>query len=65
MASHHHVYDPESVRAILAMHEPESAAKPGSLPPTQLGRWPEAGVPAVESEAYGWLTDGVRGGAAE
>jgi hypothetical protein len=64
-ASRHHVYDVESVRAILAMDDGATTATPAALPPTHLGRWPEVPVRAVQSGEYAWLTDGATGGEAE
>ncbi len=64
-ASRHHVYDVESVRAILAMDKPTRTVTPAALPPGHLERWPEAHVRAVESTAYAWLNDGTAGGATE
>ena len=62
VASRHHAYDIESVRAILAM-DGEAPAQ-GSLPEALLQRWPDASVRAVDSAAYGWLTEVAAGGEA-
>lgn len=59
VASRHHAYDIESVRAILAM-DGEAPAQ-GSLPEALLQRWPDASVRAVDSAAYGWLTEVAAG----
>jgi hypothetical protein len=61
-ASVYHVYDLDSVRALLAMDEPEMQIPQPSLPPEQLERWPEATVRPVASGDYGWLNEA--GGAA-
>lgn len=62
-ASAYHVYDLESVRAILAMDEPEMHVPQPSLPPEQLERWPVVAVRSVASGDYGWLNEA--GGAAK
>lgn len=59
VASRHHAYDIESVRAILAM-DGEAPVR-GSLPEALLERWPEASVRAVDGADYGWLTEVAAG----
>ncbi len=60
VASRHHAYDLESVRALLTMGAGGEAQPP--LAEGLLQRWPEAHVKAVHSAAYGWLTEVAAGG---
>lgn len=60
VASRHHAYDLESVRAVLAVRAEAQAQPP--LREELLERWPQAEVQAVQSEAYAWLTEVATGG---
>ena len=55
VASRHHAYDIDSVRAVLALRVGTEVQAP--LPEAVLERWPEARVQAVDSAAYEWLTE--------
>jgi len=60
VASRHHAYDLQSVRAVLTMAADTQTHAP--LAETLLGRWPQTQVTAVNSAAYGWLTEVAIGG---
>jgi transposase len=63
VASRHHAYDIESVRAVMAMGADRQTRPP--LAESLLQRWPEAPVQAVDPAAYAWLTETAAGGEAE